>query len=162
MIIEDDDTKLLFKQFIDFINYIIIELKKQNNNLYFYNLYEEFIKKKDYLNFLDIKDDSINNELKDFIPIISTLRIFNGNKLFCVTYEKISKCNGLCKFKNEKKENLTTLPYLDINENKLLNEKNRSVEDIIFNDIFDERTKICDEGECFIHNKYIYFKYKIF
>ena len=31
LIIEDDDTKFLFNQFIDFINYIIIELKKQKN-----------------------------------------------------------------------------------------------------------------------------------
>lgn len=73
---------MLFNQYLDFLNYLIIEIKEQKHFIYFYKLYEEFIKKKDYLNFLDIKEDSINNELKDFIPIVSTLRILMGINYF--------------------------------------------------------------------------------
>ena len=29
------------------------------------------------------------------------------------------------------------------------------MEDLIFNEIFEERNKICDESEYFVHNKYI-------
>ena len=46
----------------------------------FYSLYFDFIKKKNDLNFLDIKKNEINAE----IPIISTYRIFNNNDIFCL------------------------------------------------------------------------------
>ena len=83
------------------------------------------------------------------------MRIFYNNTIFCITYTKSSKYNGLCKYKKKISERNISLPYLEINENKLLNERNKNLEDLIFNDIFEERNKICDESECFVHNKYI-------
>ena len=79
---------------------------------------------------------------------ISTLRVFFNNKLFCITFNKIIKCDGFCKYKNETKEECITLPYLNIDENKLNNERNKSIQNLIFDDIFEERSKICDQGEC--------------
>ena len=37
---------MLFNQYLDFLNYLIIEIKEQKHFIYFYKLYEEFIKKK--------------------------------------------------------------------------------------------------------------------
>lgn len=37
----------------------------------------------------------------------------------------------------------------------LINPKTTNIENIIYNDIFENYSKICDQPECFIHKKYI-------
>ena len=34
-------------------------------------------------------------------------------------------------------------------------DKNKSLDDILFKDIFEPRSKICDQKECFLYNKFI-------
>jgi len=121
--------------------------------MYFYSLYFDFIKKKNDLNFLDIKKNEINAE----IPIISTYRIFNNNDIFCLKYGKIFKCNGNgnCKYKNKFREFKISLPYLNLSENNLNNSKNIDLCSIIFNDIFEPFSKICDQNECIENNNNI-------
>lgn len=104
-------------------------------------MYKNFIKTINDCNFLDLKDDAINNEIEDEIPIVSTLRVFFNNKLFCITFHKIIKCDGFCKYKNETKEECITLPYLNIDENKLNNERNQSIQNLIFKDILKKAQK---------------------
>ena len=99
LFITEENFKLFFEHYNKFIKYLIDILSKQNDNLFFYNIYKNYIKSINNLNFLDIKDDQINNELLDDILIASTLRIFYNNTIFCITYTKSSKCNGLCKYK---------------------------------------------------------------
>ena len=91
----------------------------------------------DDLNFFDILDDNINNELKEEIPIVSTLRIFNNNPLFIFKFKIKYKCNGLCRYKNETVEETFSLPYLNLDENKFNNDRNKTIDDIIFKDIFE-------------------------
>ena len=88
--------------------------------MHFYSLYFDFTKKKNDLNFLDIKKNEINAE----IPIISTYRFFNNNDIFCLKYEKIFKCNGNCKYKNKFREFKISFSYLNLSENNLNNNKN--------------------------------------
>lgn len=64
-------------------------------------------------------------------------------------------CNGLCQYKNEKNFLYHTLSYIDIDENKLNNPKAINIENIIYQDIFENYSKLCDEPECFIHKKFI-------
>ena len=75
--------------------------------------------------------------------------------MFCITYKKIIKCNGLCKYKNKKEYFYNANPYIEIDENKINNNVTNKVEDIIFNDIFASTEKICDQNECFMNNNYI-------
>ena len=101
----------------------------------------------DDLNFLDIKEntnDNIYNEFENEILIVSILRIIFNNTLFCISFQKQKKCQGLCKYKNKIIENCVTLL---IDENKLISDKNKIIEDIIYNNIFEERSKICDQAE---------------
>lgn len=42
-----------------------------------------------------------------------------------------------------------------MDENKLNSDKNKTLDDIIFKDIFDQRSKVCAQKECFLYNKYI-------
>ena len=48
-----------------------------------------------------------------------------------------------------------TPSYIDIDENKLNNPKAINIENIIYQDIFENYSKLCDEPECFIHKKFI-------
>ena len=70
-------------------------------------------------------------------------------------YEKIFKCNGNCKYKNKFKDNKISLPYLNLSENNLNNNKNLDLSSIIFNDIFEPFSKICDQNECIENNNNI-------
>ena len=147
--IKDQNSKFIFECYTEFILNII--QKYTNNEMNFYSLYFEFIKNKNDLNFLDIKMNEINVE----IPLISTYRIFQNNDIFCLKYEKIFKCNGNCKYKNKFKDNKISLPYLNLSENNLNNNKNLDLSSIIFNDIFEPFSKICDQNECIENNNNI-------
>ena len=147
--LKDQNSKLIFDYYTEFIQYII--RKYTNNEMNFYSLYFEFIKNKNDLNFLDIKKNEINAE----IPLISTYRIFKNNDIFCLKYEKIFKCNGNCKYKNKFKDNKISLPYLNLSENNLNNDKNLDLSSIIFKDIFEPFSKICDQNECIENNNNI-------
>ena len=97
----------------------------------------------------------LDSEIGEFIPIVSTFRIFNDINLFYISYNRKMLCNGLCQYKNEKNFLYHTPSYIDIDENKLNNPKAINIENIIYQDIFENYSKLCDEPECFIHKKFI-------
>ena len=83
------------------------------------------------------------------------MRIFNNNPLFIIKFKIIYKCIGICKFKNETIKDSCSLPYLNLDENKFKSDRNKSLDDKLFKDIFESRSKIWDQKECFLYNKFI-------
>jgi len=76
LFITEENFKLFSEHYNKYIKFLIDILSKQKDNLFFYSIYNDYIKNINNQNFLDIKDDQINNELLDDIPISSTLIIF--------------------------------------------------------------------------------------
>mgnify|MGYP006873030855 CR=1 FL=1 len=66
-------------------------------------------------NFLGILD----SEIGEFIPIVSTCRVFKDNNLFYISYYRSLICNELCQYNKEKNLKYHTTSYIDIDENKL-------------------------------------------
>ena len=60
----------------NFINELISEYHSEE--IIFYDFYQKYIKKKNMTNFLGILD----SEIGEFIPIVSTFRVFKDNNLF--------------------------------------------------------------------------------
>ena len=134
----DEFNKTLFEYIMKYSKYI--HNLNFNNNI---NFYDNYINDNNLINFLLIQQDEINTELS----ILTSYRPFNNIKLFSIKYNRYIKCNGFCKFKDVIKETLYSPPYLEITKNNLNNKFNNSF-DILINEIYESKTKICDGINC--------------
>ena len=96
LIIEDNNIKNNFNLYNNFVNELINNYN--NKEILFYEFYQSFIIKNNDLNFLGILD----SEIGEFIPIVSTFRIFNDINLFYISYNRKMLCNGLCYTRTQK------------------------------------------------------------
>lgn len=146
---DDDFYKCLLDYILDFINYILNI--KIDNNMSFYNTYISYIDNKNLFNFLLIQDSEIDH----FIPITTCFRCLWKNNFFTIRYRKISECNGLCQNRNIKEEILYSPPFIEITENNLNNRYNKNIEELIYHEIYESKSKLCDEPNCINSGKYI-------
>jgi len=60
---------------------------------------------------------------------------------------------------NIKEEILYSPPFIEITENNLNNRYNKNIEELIYHEIYESKSKLCDEPNCINSGKII--KYKI-
>ena len=71
--------------------------------------------------------------------------MFMENNFFTIRYRKISECNGLCQNRNIKEEILYSPPFIEITENNLNNRYNKNIEELIYHEIYESKSKLYDE-----------------
>ena len=134
----DDFNLYLFYQIFNFIENLL--QNDINNKFSFYSFYKNYIADNNLVNFLLI----LGNEINNFIPITTVFRPYYNNNFFNIKYKKVSKCNGRCKFQNDYVEILNSPPFIEITLNNLNNKFNKTVDDILKNEIYESKTKFCD------------------
>ena len=140
---------------MDFCDYILSNYL--NKNFYLYETYIEYYEKKNLFNFLLLR----NSEINQFLPITTIFRCLYNNKYFIVEYEKTCKCTGNCQYKIQKTFKLYSPPFIDITGNNLDNINNKNFEELFLNEIYENKSKLCDEKECIIHENILDISYKI-
>lgn len=145
----DEFNMTIFIYLIDFAEYIIKNYI--NTNFYLYEVYIKYYENKNLFNFLLLQETEVNQ----LIPITTIYRSLFNIEFFCIKYEKICQCNGYCQYKKEKKFILHSPPYIDITSNNLNNTQNKNVEDILINENYENKSKLCSEQECINSDKNI-------
>ena len=151
----DDFNKYIFILLMDFCDYILRNYL--NKNFYFYETYIEYYEKNNLFNFLLLQ----NAEVNEFIPITTIFRSLYNNKYFIIEYEKTCRCTGNCQYKNQKTFRLYSQPFIDITANNLDNKNNKNFQELFLNEIYENKSKLCDENECINHENILDISYNI-
>ena len=84
-----------------------------------------------------------------------------NNPLFFIKYKINYKCSGYCQYKNGGFKNWQSPPYIDIKENNLENRHNKTLNDILVNEIYENKSKLCELKDCILNeNNILNIKYE--
>ena len=61
---------------------------------------------------------------------------------------------GIVTLKTKKNFSLYSPPYIDVTLNNMNNRNNKNVYNILFNEIYESKSKLCDQQECINSDRY--------